>query len=346
MKTLKTGREILSDGRACMIYEMETDNGLAMHLTNYGGIIMSMRMSGRDGKMEHITAGFPTVREYLKPNPYFGAIVGRFANRIAGAAFQIDDTIFPLQNNNGYCQLHGGAGGFHTRLWDSESFAGSGFTGVRLSLLSPDLDQGYPGNLSALVTYTLSDDNTLTIDYEATSDRPTHVNLTNHSYFNLSGFREDIGSHYLLMNALYYLELDEHQLPTGRLLPCEGSVFDFREGVKLSDRGIPSRHELDYCFVPENGTTAQEKAILYHERSGRRMSVYTTQPGIQVYSANYFDGSIRGHENTVYSRHLALCFETQHFPDTPNQKSFPPTLLMPGETYSQKAVFRFETLHQ
>lgn len=333
----------LPDGREARIFTFFCDGGLRFSVTNYGAILTSVRMPHRNGSNDEITAGFPRLEGYLGEHPYFGSTVGRFANRIAGGRFVIDDEEFSLKMNNPFCQLHGGKGGFHTRLWDYSVEVNPHFARVRFTYLSPHLEEGYPGNLLAEVVFTAFDDNRMEIDYHASTDRPTHVNLTNHAYFNLSGFSEDISGHQLRLNASKYLELNENQLPTGKMIDCKGGIFDFSTPVLLSKNGIPKENELDYCFVSdESGIKNLPAAVLYHEPSGRKMSIFTTQPGIQVYSSNYFDGSLSGHGNIRYQKHSAICFETQHFPDSPNQPLFPSTLLRPGEKYHHKTAYIFE----
>jgi len=335
---------ILPDGREARLFTFSCDGGLKFSVTNYGATLTSVSMPDRNGKSEEITAGFPQFSDYLGPHPYFGSTIGRFANRIGGGRFAIENEEFRLKMNNPFCQLHGGEGGFHTRLWDYSTEVKADFARIRFKYLSPHLEEGYPGNLLAEVSFTAYDNNSIEVEFAASTDRPTHVNLTNHAYFNLSGFNEDISGHHLMLNADKYLELDENQLPTGRMIDCKGGVFDFSSSVKLSDNGIPKENELDYCFVVnEPGNSAQPSVVLYHEPSGRKLSIYSTQPGVQVYSSNFLDGSLQGHGNIRYQKHSAICFETQHFPDSPNQPSFPSTLLKPGEKYHHKTTYLFKT---
>ena len=314
-------------------------NGFSIGITNYGATLTSIKMPDRNGHSAEIIAGFPDLEDYVSPNPYFGATVGRFANRIAGAKFTIDEIVFPLSSDNPFYQLHGGEGGFHSRIWDYSLEEGDDYATVCLSYLSPHLEDGYPGNLSAEVTYTLFNDNRLEIEFSALTDKTTHVNLTNHAYFNLSGFAEGLKNHQLFVNADQYLELDQHQVPTGKFLPLQLTDFDFHIPASLN----PEKVELDFCFVLNPSKFPESpSAILSHPGSGRKMTVFTTQPGMQVYTSNFLDGSLYGHEGRCYQKYSAVCLETQHFPDSPNQPSFPSTLLKPGEKYRQKTIFAFE----
>lgn len=327
----------LKDGREVRLFTVLCTNGFSVSITNYGASLTSIQMPDRDGKPAEIIAGFPELEGYLSPNPYFGATVGRFANRIAGAKFTINNTEYPLSSDNEFYQLHGGVGGFHSRLWDYSFEEGENYVLVSLSYLSPHLEDGYPGNLSAEVTYTIYDDNRLEIEFSALTDKPTHVNLTNHAYFNLSGFTEGLNSHQLFLNAAQYLDLDEHQLPTGKHIQVKGTEFDFTSPALLS----PAKTELDYCYVLNPTISGQASAILLHAGSGRKMTLITTQPGIQVYTSNFLDGSLCGHSGRYYEKHSAICLETQHYPDSPNQPTFPSSLLNPGEKYHQKTILAF-----
>ncbi len=314
-----------------------------VRITNYGGIITSMEMPGRDGRRQEITAGFDSLAPYLGNHPHFGVIVGRFANRIANGSFTIEGKEYFLPANNGPNHLHGGSGGFHTKLWDHLMETFDDHAVLRLKYNSPHLEAGYPGNLEAEVTYTVSDDNSMEVVFHATTDRATHVNLTGHAYFNLGGFAETIGSHRLMLNADQYLELDDVQIPTGRMLNCRGTNFYFRQPVRLAENKVPAELELDHCFVLNDQRSPDEAAaMLHHEASGRRLRIYTTQPGIQVYTSNSLDGSTRGHGGIAYLKHHAICLETQHFPDTPNHNNFPSTLLKPGNQYHHTTRYVFD----
>ncbi|MEE4178681.1 MAG: aldose epimerase family protein [Bacteroides sp.] len=331
----------LADGRTAQLFTLETSGGLRISITNYGGIITSIRMPDRHGQPDEITAGFPSLQAYLEEHPYFGAITGRYANRIANGRFELDAKTWQLPLNSPPSHLHGGPGGFHTRLWDYSIDQKADEISLRLHYLSPHLEEGYPGNLEAMVTYTLKESGELLITYEARTDAPTHLNLTNHAYFNLGGFRDKIFDHQLMVDANHYLELNESLLPTGKLIPVQGTPYDYRPGQAPMSL---IREPMDYCFVLNHGHSLDRPAaILHHPQTGRGLSLYCTQPGIQVYSANFLDGSLKGHGSIAYGQHQAVCLETQHFPDSPNHPEFPSTLLRPGETYLHQSRFVFET---
>lgn len=329
------------DGRSVRLFTLETAGGLRLSVTNYGGIITSIRMPDRQGRSDEIIAGFPSLAPYLGDHPYFGTITGRYANRIAMGRFTLEGTTWQLPLNSPPSHLHGGPGGFHTRLWDYSIIKEADEINLRLSYLSPHLEEGYPGNLGVVVTYTLKETNEFLITYQAETDASTHLNLTNHAYFNLGGFRGNIFDHQVMVDANHYLELSGELLPTGKMIPVEGTPFDYRPGPGPMDK---IRGPLDYCFVLNRGHSLDyPAAVLYHPESGRRLSLYCTQPGIQVYTANFLDGSLKGHGGIAYGKHQAVCLETQHFPDSPNHPEFPSTLLRPGETYLHQSRFLFET---
>lgn len=332
----------MPDARPARLFTTETAHGLAISITNYGGIITSVKMPDRFGKQEEITAGFPNFDDYLKDHPYFGVIAGRYANRIANGRFVINDKTFHLPINNGPNHLHGGPEGFHTRLWDYTAEHTPDSVCICLTYNSTHLEMGYPGNLNAKVIYTIFKNNVLQINFEATTDAPTHLNLTNHAYFNLSGFKSNVFSHQLFVNASHYLELDHTQIPTGRLLQCRDTAFDY---MGKNEKMSAVREPMDHCFALNAVSDMNEPAaVLLHKDSGRRISLFCTQPGIQIYTGNFLDGNLAGHNKTVYNQYQAICLETQHFPNTPNQPEFPSTLLVPGKTYSQISRFIFDTL--
>ncbi|MBW6499522.1 MAG: galactose mutarotase [Bacteroidales bacterium] len=332
----------LPDGREARLFTIETTSGLTISISNYGAAITSVIMPDRQGHLEEITAGFPSLEGYLKDHPYFGVITGRFANRIANAQFSINEKKYRLPANSGPSHLHGGPQGFHTKLWDYAISEKPGSVSIHLTYTSPHLEMGYPGNLKAVVSYTVFENNVLQIEFEAQTDAPTHVNLTNHAYFNLSGFRDNVFAHKLFVDADHYLDLDEKQIPTGKILPCAGTTFDYQA---LNENMSFVREPVDHCFVLKtNRSQDQPAAMLFHPGSGRMLKVFCTQPGIQIYTGNFLDGSFIGHKGLAYGQHQAICLETQHFPDSPNHPGFPSTLLKPGEVYRQTSKFVFETL--
>lgn len=335
----------LPDGREVMLFCFEASGGMSVSITNYGGIITSIKVPGRKAPPCEITTGFPALESYLGDHPYFGAIVGRYANRIAGGRFRIGKREYMLARNNGPNHLHGGLHGFDKKLWDY-TLSRSG-TSARLALrcLSPHMEEGYPGNLSVLVTYVIHDNNSLEILFSADTDAPTHVNLTNHAYLNLGGFGNTIFDHKLVMDARGFLETDECQIPTGRLLSMKNNPFGIGAIEDTPANIIPIKAEADHCFVlNQQRSPGAPAARLWHEASGRMLTLYGTQPGIQVYTANFLDESLRGHGGMRYRKHGAICLETQHFPDSPNRKTFPSTLITPEKKYAEQLRMVFSVV--
>lgn len=333
---------ILPNGLKAKLFQIICDDGMRVAITNYGGIITSIETPDRDGKLDHIAAGFMALENYLLPNPYFGAVIGRYAGRIAFGRFSLEGIDYQLSLQDEFCHLHGGAEGFHTRLWDYQITEKPDFISIELFYLSPHLEEGYPGNLKVKTIYKILPENRIEVEYEAVTDQPTYLNLTNHSYFNLNGFANDIADHQLKVAAKEYVELNNNLLPTGKLLPVANSPLDFQEAVLLADRDIPAVIELDHCFVLEKKRNpVVPDVVLRHEKSGRTLKVFTSQPGVQVYSGNFLDGSLHGHAGRKYSKHSAICFETQHFADSMNQPNFPSTLLKPNEKFFQSTAYQF-----
>jgi len=303
-------------------FTLTSDGGLVARLTNYGGIILSIIAPDRDGRLADVVLGHDTAQAYQDNRFYLGAIIGRYANRIAGARFSVDGTVCDLTANDGPNCLHGGLVGFDQVLWNAEPFGGEGVEGVRLSHRSPDGDQGFPGNLDIQVTYTLAAGNELAVDFHAETDRATPVNLTQHTYWNLAGTGEVLG-HRLLVNADAMTPVDATGIPTGEIARVAGTAFDFRDEV-------PVTGEYDHNFVlRRDGPGLVTAARLSDPGSGRSLEVLTTEPGLQLYTGNALDVP-----------HAGLCLETQHFPDSPNQPGFPSTILRPGSAYRSRTVFR------
>jgi aldose 1-epimerase len=330
----------LPDDREARLFCFKSSEGMQLSISNYGGTITSLQLPNKQGDLIEICIGFNNLADYLKPHPYFGATVGRYANRIANGSFNLNGDLIQLAKNFTHFQLHGGENGFHTKLWNYELEEFTDKAILRLAYYSPDKEEGYPGNLKVEVAFTISENNSFEITYTANTDKPTHLNLTNHAYFNLGGYKHTIEDHYLAVDADYYLELNENQIPTGKMLECADSPFDFSTSVKLADKGIPQENPLDFCFVLKH-TAGKPSAQLYHSETGIKLNVITSQPGIQLYTANYLDASLKGHNNVSYKKHHAICLETQAFPDSPNQPNFPSTLLLPGETYLQNVHYQF-----
>jgi len=334
----------MADGRVVHLFKLENKNGVKVEIIEYGGIITKLFAPDKDGKFADIVLGYETLEEYIKNSPYFGAIVGRYANRISKGEFFINGKKYKLSVNDGKNHLHGGIKGFDKVLWKGKEVKRDDGIGVELNYLSKDGEEGYPGNLNVKVIYFLNNKNELIVSYEATTDKPTPLNLSNHSYFNLKEAGEgDILNHILTINADYYTEVNNELIPTGRLLPVANTPFDFRTPHKIGERIGKVKGGYDHNFVLNKKNKELSFAVRLEEpSSGRILEIYTTQPGLQFYSGNFLDGSITGKYGKRYFKHYALCLETQHFPDSPNHKNFPNTILNPGERYFQKTIYRFK----
>lgn len=346
------------DGKTIEEYTLQNSHGIEVHAITYGAIIRSLKVPDRTGALGDIVLGFDTAKGYVSdpPPPYFGAIVGRYGNRIAKGQFTIDGHAYTLATNNGPNSLHGGNRGFDKVVWNAEGRETPAGPAVTFSRTSPDGEEGYPGNLQVRVTYTLTEQNELVVEYHATTDKATPINLTQHSYFNLSGEGNgDILSHELMINADRFTPVDDTLIPTGQLAPVAGTPFDFRHAtaigarINADDPQIKKGPGYDHNWVlnrrAQSGSgsagTLVLAARLTDPKSGRTMEVRTTEPGLQFYSGNFLDGTIKGKGGHVYGKRSALCLETQHFPDSPNHSNFPSTILRPGQTYASKTVFAF-----
>lgn len=339
----------LPDGTPVEIFTLTNATGMEVRTIPYGAIVVSIRVPDRTNRIGDVVLGFDALDGYLNANPYFGAVVGRYGNRIAKGLFAIDGTTYHLATNNGPNHLHGGIRGFDKRLWRGEPFERGGDVGVVYALKSADGEEGYPGTLDVRVTYTLTPANELTVEYDAATDRPTVLNLTQHSYFNLAG--EGIGDilgHRLSIDANRFTPVDSTLIPTGEIATVEGTPFDFRKATAVGAR-IDADHPqikngggYDHNWVLNGSSgTLRHAARLEDPASGRTLDVSTTEPGMQFYSGNFLDGTITGKSGHVYRKRGALCLETQHFPDSPNHQNFPSTVLRPGERYRSKTVFAF-----
>ena len=339
------------DGHAVELYTLTNAHGVEMHVITYGGIITSLKVPDRAGQIDDVVLGFDTLDGYLKDPPYFGAIVGRYGNRIAKGQFTLDGRTYKLATNNGPNHLHGGVKGFDKVVWNAVPGETADGVSVTLTRTSPDGEEGYPGTLQASVRYTLTDKNELAIDYRATSDKATPVNLTQHSYFNLAADSSDILGHELTIHASRYTPVDDTLIPTGELAPVQGTPFDFQKGTTIGARISADNVQLkngrgyDHNWVlNRTGAGLEAAARLVDPKSGRTLDVATTEPGLQFYSGNFLDGTITGKSGRVYKNRTGLCLETQHYPDSPNHASFPSSILRPGQTYSSKTVFTFGVL--
>ena len=329
-------------------YTLTNVNGLEMRVITYGGIITSLRVPDRSGRFDDIVLGFDTIDGYLEATRYFGALIGRYGNRIASGQFTLEGRTITLATNNGPNHLHGGVKGFDKVLWNALPAESGEGVGLTLTRRSPDGEEGYPGTLQVSVRYLLTDRNELAIDYRATTDKPTPVNLTQHSYFNLAADDRDILGHQLMLNASRYTPVDATLIPTGELARVDGTPFDFRKPTAIGDRIDADHGQLkngngyDHNWVIDRTGPALERAALVVEPgTGRTVEVATTEPGVQFYSGNVLDGTAKGKEGRVYTHRTGFCLETQHYPDSPNHPSFPSTILHPGQTYASKTVFTF-----
>jgi aldose 1-epimerase len=337
------------DGRVIELVTLRNPHGVEVRVMTYGGIILSIRTPDRAGQFDDIVLGHDDAAGYFSNGTYFGVLVGRYANRLAKGKFTLDGHAYALATNNGANHLHGGTKGWDQALWKAETFQNAGGVGVVLTLTSPDGDQGYPGTVNARVTYALSDKNELTVDYQAKTDKPTILNLTQHSYFNLAGPKAtDILGHELQINADRYTPVDATLIPTGALAPVAGTPFDFRTPTPIGARIGQANEQLtrgkgyDHNWVlNRQGPGLRPAARVVEPTTGRTLDIATTEPGIQFYSGNFLDGTVTGKGGRVYGHRAGFCLETQHFPDSPNHPDFPSTVLRPGQEFTSRTVFTF-----
>ena len=347
---------VTRSGQAVSVYTLKNAHDLEVRVIDYGGIILSLKAPDRAGRFADIVLGFDSLGDYERASPYFGAIIGRYGNRIARGHFTLDGKTYALARNNGPNHLHGGLRGFDKVVWDVTPFGGGASGGDSVGLVlrytSPDGEEGYPGTLRATVTYTLTNQNELIFDYEATTDHATPVNLTQHSYFNLAGDGSgDILGHVVTLNAARFTPVDSTLIPTGTIASVNGTPFDFRAptriGARIGQNDAQLRHGLgyDHNLVLERnpGDTLTLAARVVEPSSGRVMEIYTTEPGLQFYSGNFLHGTLHGKGGVVYRHRYGFAMETQHFPDSPNQTAFPSTILRPGQQYRSRTVYKFGT---
>lgn len=340
-----------TDGQDVSLFTLQNASGMKATLTNYGGIVTSLYVPDRNGNFDDVVLGYSTIDGYLKEHPYFGALIGRYGNRIGKGRFKLDGVEYKLATNNGENHLHGGVKGFDKVVWVGEPVKEDSAVGVKFSYLSKDGEEGYPGNLSCAVTYWLTKNNELQIQYRATTDKATTVNLTHHGYFNLAGQgKGDILGHQLEIFADRFTPVDKGLITTGELRPVAGTPMDFTQPHTIGERIGASDEQLKYGLgydhnwvLNSNSGSLAIAARVTEPATGRVMEVWTTEPGIQFYCGNFLDGTLTGKEGRVYNYRYGLCLETQHFPDSPNKPDFPSTTLRPGDTYSTETVYRFST---
>jgi len=352
-QAMKITKEIIGqrDGKEVVVFTLTNAAGMTAKITNYGAIVTELTAPDRTGKFENVVLGFDQVNAYWN-EPYssnccyLGAIVGRYGNRIANGKFSLNGRDFPLAINNGPNHLHGGLKGFDKVVWDAEAFENADGQGVKLSYLSKDMEEGYPGNMAITVIYTLTNANSLKVDYDGTIDQVCPVNVTHHGYFNLTGnAKTDVLGHQMQILADRYTVVDSTLIPTGELRPVAGTPMDFTQPHAIGERIDAVDGGYDHNYVLSDSILPLRKVVEVTEPvSGRKMEVLTTEPGVQFYSGNFLDGTLTGSGDVKYTKHWGFCLETQHFPDSPNQPSFPSTLLAPGERYEHTTVYTFGTI--
>ena len=341
------------DGVSVDLITLRNDAGTEIGILTYGGVIQTLKTVDRTGTLDDIVLGFDTLALYEEKSPFFGTLVGRYGNRIANGRFTLDGQTYSLAKNNGPNHLHGGNKGWDKAVWvPAEPFQNATGVGIALSHTSADGDEGYPGTMKAVVTYTLTESNELVMDYQATTDKPTVVNLTQHSYFNLAGANApDVLGHELMLNADSYTPVDAGLIPLGQIAPVAGTPFDFKTptaiGARINDKyeQIARGNGYDHNFVlSRTGDGLLLAARVVEPTTGRTLTVSTTEPGVQFYTGNFLDGTLSGKSGRVYGRRAGFCLETQHYPDSPNRPNFPSPVLRPGQEYRSKTVFAFGTV--
>jgi aldose 1-epimerase len=337
------------NGEAVDIYTLKNTKGSIAKIMTYGGTVVELLVPDRNGKMGDILLGFDNLRDYEEKSPYFGCLIGRYGNRIGNAKFTLDGKEYTLAANNNGQHLHGGIKGFDKVVWDAEPVESKEGPALKLHYLSKDMEEGYPGNLDVTVTYTLTNDNELKIDYQATTDKPTVCNLTNHCYFNLAGQGNgDILGHELMINADNFTPIDEFLITTGEVRPVKETPFDFTSPTAIGERIDADDQQIKYgpgydhnWVLNKNDFEMSLAAKVYEPTSGRVMEIYTNEPGIQFYSGNFLDGTLTGKDHKVYGFRSGFCLETQHYPDSPNKPNFPSVVLRPGQIYQTTTIYKF-----
>ncbi len=338
------------DNKKIDLYSFKNENGMQVDIINYGGIITSLKVPDKNGETEDIVLGYNKLEDYINENPYFGSIIGRYGNRIAKGKFNLNGNQYTLATNNDENHLHGGNIGFDKVIWEAETKINSNSSSLILKYLSRDMEEGYPGNLYTTVTYKITNDNSVEIKYEAQTDKTTVINLTQHSYFNLSGdFNQSILNHKVKINANQFLPVNKSLIPTGNKLNVSMTPFDFRnykeikKDINADDLQLNYGNGYDHCWVLNDYKNGYRLvASAFHEESGRLMEVYSDQPGLQFYTGNFLDGSLPQKEEGFYNFRSGFCMETQHFPNSPNQPDFPSVTLNPNEKYNSKTTYKFK----
>jgi aldose 1-epimerase len=330
------------DSKPVYLFTLANSNGVTAKITNYGGIVVEFNTPDRNGSMENIVLGLGTLDDYLAGHPAFGCIVGRYINRIGGAKFTLDGTEYVLATNwLGKHNIHGGRRNFSSKVWDATTSANEQSATLSLSYISADMEEGYPGNLAVKVDYVLNNDNELQIRYTATTDEPTVLNLSNHSYFNLTNCKENVLGHQVIIYADAYTPVDNELIPTGEIAQVEGTPYDLRQWTVINDRltDLPKGYDNNFCIKGTPGNTVLA-AEMYEPKSGRLLQTYTTEPGLGFYTAYGLNGRNKSPQGVAYTSSMGACFEAQHYPDSPNKPHFPSTALRPGETYTQLTIYK------
>lgn len=338
-------------GEEVKVHTLRNKNGMEVRVIDYGATIISIRVPDRNGEFADVALGFDRLSDYETKSPYFGCVVGRYGNRIAKGRFTLNGVSYSLATNNGPNALHGGLKGFDKAVWQAQTMQAPGGPSIKFTHVSKDGEEGYPGTLTMKMIYMLTDNNELRLDYVATTDKDTVVNLTNHSYFNLAGQGNgDILGHEMMLNAGNFTPVDATLIPTGELRPVKGTPFDFTKPTAIGARIAQNNEQLQFgggydhnWVLDREGDGLSLAARVTEPTSGRVMEVLTTEPGIQFYCGNFLDGTLKGKEGKVYQKRYGLCLETQHYPDSPNHANFPPTTLKPGQTYRTTTVYKFST---
>lgn len=342
---------VLPNGIPVQIFTLTNKNDMQVKIINLGGIVTSIQVPDKNGVLGEVNLGFDNLEDYLQEQPFFGAIIGRYGNRIANGQFTLNGKTYKLATNNNGNHLHGGNKGFDKVVWNAKMVEKRNIPSLILTYLSKDGEEGYPGNLNCTVTYTLTNKNELRIDYQATTDQSTVINLTNHCYFNLKdGGQTDCLDHELRIFADHFTPIDKTSIPTGEIKSVKRTPFNFLKAKKIGERINRNNPQLkigngyDHNYVLKEGIGLKKAAKVIERESGRVLAVFTTEPGMQLYTANWLDGNLIGHDNRAYQKRCAFCLETQHFPDAPNQSSFPSTVLEAGEVFDSTTIYRFSIL--
>jgi aldose 1-epimerase len=337
-------QEVPVAGKNAKLFTFDNGNGIKVEISSFGGLITKLMVPDKDGKSENIVLGHDKLEGYDSNNGYLGASVGRYANRIANGKFELDGNVYQLATNNGNNHLHGGLIGFHRKHWEAEMVESENSMKVKMNYLSPDGEEGYPGNLKTTLTFELTADNKLLVEFESETDKSTIVNLTQHGYFNLSALNEDVLGHELVIHASKYTPVNDELIPTGELAPVTGTAFDFNQPHKVGERiaQVPGGYDHNYVIKEKHDGELVKMAEIYHPGSGRFMELYSDAPGVQFYSGNFLDGNINA-GGIAYTKHMGMCLEPQVFPNSPNEPTFPSARLNPGEKYKHRIEYHFTT---